>query len=242
MGVEVVGVIGSGNIGAGVARLATAAGLRVVVSNSRGPETLQELVAELGERASADSPAGAAQQADLVVLAVPLRAYADLPVAALAGKVVVDATNYYPARDGQITELDSAETTSSEIVQRAAPLARVVKALNTVDFVRLPRLARPAGAPDRTALPVAGDDPEAKASAIELLDAIGFDAVDAGSLAEGWRFQPGTPTYVQPYSRPGASDTDDPLRQFLDAEPVPVPASQAHALLDAATLPGRSAS
>ncbi|MFK0280918.1 NADPH-dependent F420 reductase [Streptomyces sp. NPDC090499] len=235
MSTQVVGIIGSGKIGTDVARLATAAGLQVAVSNSRGPESLSDLVEQLGPLATAATSAGAARSADIVVLALPLSAFRDLPAEALAGKTVVDATNYYPQRDGQIAELDAGRVTSSELVQRALPEARVVKALNTVDFIRLPALARPSDAADRTALPVAGDDLDAKAAVVAFLDAIGFDAVDAGSLSDGWRFQPGTPTFVAPYSTSAESAGDDPARAFLEAVPVPVHAVRARELLAAAS-------
>lgn len=191
---KTLGLIGAGNIGSALARLAIAAGLNVVVSNSRGPDTLADLVAELGEQARAATPAEAAQAGDLVVVTVPLSTYEKLPVAALAGKTVIDTMNYYPDRDGRIAELDSGEQTSSALVQRRLADSQVVKAFNSIDFVRLFTSARPVGADDRSALPVAGDDPAAKAQVAELLDALGFDAVDIGTLADSWRSEPGTPS------------------------------------------------
>ncbi|MEV4197640.1 NADPH-dependent F420 reductase [Micromonospora globbae] len=190
-----VGLIGSGHIGGTVARLAVAAGYDVVLSNSRGPETLRDLVEELGPRARAATPPEAAQAGELVVVSVPLKAYRDVPVEPLAGKVVLDTNNYYPQRDGEIAELDSGATTSSELLQRHLPQARVVKVFNNINFRHLRTLPRPAGAPDRTALPIAGDDADAKAAARAFLDRIGYDAVDAGALADGRRYQPGTPAY-----------------------------------------------
>jgi 8-hydroxy-5-deazaflavin:NADPH oxidoreductase len=207
-----VGLIGSGNIGGTVARLALAAGYDVVLSNSRGPETLKELVDELGPHASAGTPVDAARAGDIVVVTIPLRAYPDVPVEPLAGKVVIDTNNYYPQRDGRIADLDDGTTTSSELLQRHLPGSTVVKAFNNIVFRHLLSQARPAGAPDRSALPIAGDDAGAKAAVTEFLDRIGYDAVDAGPLAESWRFQPDTPAYGNPYVGPGgwAADTGRP--------------------------------
>jgi predicted dinucleotide-binding enzyme len=190
-----IGFIGSGHIGSTLARLAVAAGYQVVVSNSRGPETLADLVTELGPNARAATAAEAARAGDLVVVSVPLRAYLDVPVEPLAGKTVIDTCNYYPERDGHIAELDTATTTSSELVQKHLPASHVVKLFNNIFFQTLSTLPRPAGAPDRTALPIAGDDANAKAEATTFLDAIGYDALDAGALAEGWHWQPNTPAY-----------------------------------------------
>jgi 8-hydroxy-5-deazaflavin:NADPH oxidoreductase len=190
-----IGFIGSGHIGSTLARLAVAAGYQVVVSNSRGPETLADLVTELGPNARAATAAEAAQAGDLIVVSVPLRAYLDIPVEPLAGKTVIDTCNYYPERDGHIAELDAATTTSSELVQKHLPASHVVKLFNNIFFQTLSTLPRPAGAPDRTSLPIAGDDANAKAEVTTFLNAIGYDALDAGPLAEGWHWQPGTPAY-----------------------------------------------
>ncbi|MEV0454082.1 NADPH-dependent F420 reductase [Catellatospora methionotrophica] len=195
-----IGCIGSGNIGGTVARLAVAAGYDVVLSNSRGPETLAGLAAELGPRARAGTVAQAAAAGDLVLVSVPLHAYDSVPPEALTGKVVMDTNNYYPERDGQIEVLDDGSATSSELLQRHLPGAHVVKVFNNIFFKHLGALARPAGAPDRTALAIAGDDPAAKAAVTAFLDAIGYDAVDAGPLGAGGRkYQPGTPAYGTPY-------------------------------------------
>ncbi|HEU4424223.1 MAG TPA: NAD(P)-binding domain-containing protein [Pilimelia sp.] len=194
-----VGLIGSGYIGGTVARLAIAAGYDVVLSNSRGPDTLKDLVDELGPRARAATPAEAAQAGDLVVVTIPLGAYRSVPVEPLAGKIVIDTDNYYPQRDGQIPELDDESTTTSELLQRHLPTSKVVKAFNNIYFKHLRSLTRPAGAADRTALPIAGDDPAAKVAVTEFLDALGYDAVDAGPLAEGWRYQRDTAAYATLY-------------------------------------------
>ncbi len=232
-----LGLIGSGNIGRTLARLAAAAGLDVVLSNSRGPETLAALAAEIGPRARAATPAEAAQAGDLVVATIPMGAYTALPAAALAGKTVIDTMNYYPDRDGHIAELDAGPLTSAELIQRHLPGSAVVKAFNNIDAHRLLILARPAGAPDRSALPIAGDDPAAKAAVARLLDVLGYDAVDTGPLAGSWRCQPGTPVYVQPYfpaQRPEGLSQEDAYRWYLAAPGVPVPASEVTELVDAA--------
>src|SRR4051812_22041582 len=161
--------IGSGTIGTRLARLAVAAGIDVVLSNSRGPATLAEKVAELGERARAATPEAAARAGDWVVVSIPLGHYQQLPAAALAGKVVLDTMNYYPFLSGSIEALDSGRVTSSELVQEHLADARLVKAFNNINQQHIPALARPEGAADRTALPIAGDDVAAKASAAALI-------------------------------------------------------------------------
>ncbi len=194
-----VGFIGSGHIGGTLARLSVAAGHQVVLSNSRGPETLKDLVDELGPRARAATGAEVAAAGDLVVVSIPLRAYPSVPAGPLAGTVVIDTCNYYPQRDGQIAELDSGSVTSSELIQRHLLDSAVVKAFNNIFFKHLESLSRAPGAPDRTAMPVAGDSADAKAAVTRYLDSIGYDTVDAGPLAEGWRMEPGTPAYGAPY-------------------------------------------
>ena len=194
-----VGLIGSGNIGSTVARLAVAAGHQVVLSNSRGPSTLADLVAELGPLASAATGGEAAAAGDIVVVTVPLKAFPNVPASPLAGKTVIDTCNYYPERDGQVPELDSKSVTSSELLLRYIPGAILVKAFNNIFFKHLLSLARPAGAADRSYLPVAGDAAPAKTSVTEFLDSLGYGAVDAGTLADSWRQEPGTPVYATPY-------------------------------------------
>jgi 8-hydroxy-5-deazaflavin:NADPH oxidoreductase len=193
---KTVGIIGSGRIGGTVARLAVAAGYSVIVSNSRSPRTLTGLVNELGPNARAATPSEAADGADLVVVSLPLRAYPDVPVEPLAGKTVIDTNNYNPERDGHVIELDTASTTSSELLQKHLPTSHVVKAFNNIFFQTLRTLPRRAGALDRTTLPIAGDDTDAKAEVTAFLDAIGYGALDAGPLAEGRRWQPGTPAHL----------------------------------------------
>ncbi|MFD4505365.1 NADPH-dependent F420 reductase [Streptomyces sp. NPDC058457] len=231
-----LGLIGSGMIGGALAGLAVAAGMDVVISNSRGPESLADLVARLGDRARAATPEEAAGAGDLVVATIPLKSYAQLPVSALAGKTVIDTMNYYPERDGRLAALDAAEVTSTELVQRHLADSRVVKAVNNIDFRRLATSARLAGAPDRSALPIAGDDPAAKADVARLLDLLGYDAVEIGTLADSWRSEPGTPVYVQPYlaERPDGLSQEEAQRWFFETPGVPVPAAWVKGLVDQA--------
>ncbi|GLZ81911.1 hypothetical protein Afil01_67180 [Actinorhabdospora filicis] len=189
-------IIGGGMIGSAVAWRAVAAGLDVVLSNSREPSTLAGLAASLGARAA--FAAEAALAADVVVAAIPVSAFGKLPARALAGKIVVDTANYYPERDGHLAELDSGALTSSELLQRHLPSSTVVKGFNAITPHQIGTLARPAGAADRSALPIAGEA-GAKAEVARLLDRLGFDAADAGVLAESWRAEPGTPAYILPY-------------------------------------------
>jgi 8-hydroxy-5-deazaflavin:NADPH oxidoreductase len=194
-----VGFIGSGHIGSTVARLSVAAGYHVIMSNSRGPETLRELAAELGSLAVAGPAEQAADGGDLVVVTIPFHAYQSVPAAPLAAKPVIDTCNYYPQRDGQLAELDSGSVTSSELIQRHLSAARVVKAFNNIFYQHLLSLSRPSGAADRSFLPIAGDDAGTRAEVTAFLDAIGYGAVDVGALAESWRQEPGTPVYGTPY-------------------------------------------
>jgi predicted dinucleotide-binding enzyme len=190
-----IGFIGAGHIGSQLARLAVAQGYDVVLSNSRGPETLSDLVTELGPKARAATPVEAARAGDIVVVTIPLKHYRTVPVEPLAGKIVIDTNNYYPQRDGQIPELDNESTTTSELLQAHLPTSRVVKAFNHLYAASLTTDGQAPGTPDRRALAIAGDDQAAKAAVTRLLDEFGFDTVDAGPLKEGWRFQRDTPGY-----------------------------------------------
>jgi predicted dinucleotide-binding enzyme len=193
--IRTIGTIGAGKIGTAVARLAIAAGYDVVLSNSRGPETLADLVAELGPKASADSSVGAATRGDLVVVTIPLRAVGEVPVEPLAGKIVVDTNNYYSARDGHIAELDDQTGTSAGLLQRHLPSSHVVKAFNHIQAEQLEADGTPAGTADRRALALFGDDADAVDTVGRWLDELGYDAVPGGPLAESWRIEPGTPGY-----------------------------------------------
>jgi predicted dinucleotide-binding enzyme len=205
-----IGFIGAGHIGSQLARLAVANGYDVVVSNSRGPETLSGLVAELGPRARAGTVIDAAKTGDIVVVTVPLKSYRAAPVEPLAGKIVIDTNNYYPQRDGHIPELDNESTTTSELLQAHLPTSKVVKAFNHIYAKELTTHRQPAGTTNRRALAIAGDDEEAKAIVARLIDQFGFDTVDAGPLKEGWRIQRDTPGY-------GPRRTAEALRRDLAA-------------------------
>ena len=205
-----IGLIGSGRIGGTLARLAVDNGHDVVLSNSRGPDTLAVLTAELGGRARAGTVAEAAAEGEVVVVTVPLKVYATVPADLLNGKVVIDTNNYYPDRDGHFEELDDGSSTSSELLAEHLTGSFVVKAFNSIYFEDLASQGQLAGTPGRRALPIAGDDASAKAIVAGIIDSLGFDVVDAGPLAEGWRFQPDQPAYNV---RQGAHE----LREALDA-------------------------
>lgn len=195
-----IGIIGSGRIGATVAHLLVSAGHEVAVANSRGPESLADLVADLGQTArAAASVEEAAGFGDVVVVAIPLHATAGLPPAAFDGKVVVDANNYYPGRDGDIAALDVDTSTSSELLAAQLPGAHVVKAFNTMFFETLAGEGMPdAPRRQRLALFVAGDDPAAKRLVSGLVEEIGFAAIDTGGLADSRIQQPGGTVYNRP--------------------------------------------
>jgi hypothetical protein len=193
--ITTIGLIGAGHIGSQIARLSVANGYDVVISNSRGPDTLSALVAELGSRARAATAVGAAKAGDIVVVTIPLKNYRAVPVEPLTGKIVIDTNNYYPGRDGRIPELDNESTTTSELLQAHLPTSKVVKAFNHIHAAALTTDGQAAGTKDRRALAIAGDDREAKAVVAHLLDQFGFDTVDAGPLEEGWRIQRDTPGY-----------------------------------------------
>ena len=205
-----IGLIGAGHIGSQVARLAVRNGYDVVISNSRGPETLSTLVAELGPKARAGTPLDAARAGDIVVVTIPLKNYRSVPVEPLAGRIVIDTNNYYPQRDGRIPELDNESTTTSELLQAHLPKSKVVKTFNHIYARELTTDGQPPGSKNRRALVIAGDDRDAKAAVTRLLDQFGFDAVDAGPLKEGWRIQRDTPGY-------GPRRTADELRRDLAA-------------------------
>ncbi len=179
-----------------VAAVAIKHGHEVMVSNTRTPDTLFSLTGSLGCKAG--SPQEAAEFGEIVLVAIPLKAYQTIPVAPLKGKIVLDANNYYPERDGHIGELDRDEITTSELLVRHLPKSKVVKVFNAVQAAHIETDGRPAGSPDRRAHPIAGDDAAAKKVVADLLDQFGFDVVDAGPLAEGRRFQKDTPAYCVP--------------------------------------------
>jgi 8-hydroxy-5-deazaflavin:NADPH oxidoreductase len=193
-----IGIIGAGQIGGTLAKHFVDVGHEVAVSNSRGPETLAGLVEELDHGAQAMTPADAARFGDAIVVSIPFGRYRELPSEGVAGKVVIDTNNYYPQRDGSFAELDSDRTTSSELLQAHLSTARVVKGFNAIVWTRLRDDGRPAGDEGRFGIPISGDDEHAKRTVAELIDQIGFDPVDAGTLAAGGRkHQSGGPAYTQ---------------------------------------------
>lgn len=195
------GIIGAGHIGSQLARALVARGDQVVIANSRGPETLAALVAELGPNARAATAQGAAEAADVAVVTVPFRAYREIPAAPLAGKVVLDTNNYYFERDGHFPELDEGRATVSGLLQEHLTGAKVVKAFNHITAASITTDGTPAGTPDRRALAVSSDFPEATATASAIYDELGFDAVDVGPLSESWRVERDRPAYVKRQNR-----------------------------------------
>lgn len=190
------GIIGSGHIGSQVARALTALGENVVIANSRGPESLTDLIDELGPLARAATVEEAAEAGEVVVVTVPLRAYREIPAAPLAGKVVIDTNNYYWERDGHIAELDRGEATTAGLLQAHLPESKVVKGFNHIAAPDITTTGSPAGTPDRRALGTASDFPEAVEVITDLYDRIGFDTVSAGPLSESWRLERDRPAYV----------------------------------------------
>ncbi|GAA4919613.1 hypothetical protein GCM10023313_24080 [Mucilaginibacter defluvii] len=222
--IRTVGIIGTGQIGTTLARLSVRAGIYVVLSNTRGPESLKSLVAELGPLAKAGSISEAIGAADIIVATIPLPNYRSLPADKLSGKIVIDTMNYYPI-GYNIEELDNNKFTSSELVQQHLIGSEVVKAFNNIPYPHIALHARPKNDPGRTTIPIAGDDEAAKAAVEQFTNKIGYDTVDAGTLAESWRFEPMTPIYYWPYAPvvpEGSNDADarriyqttfvDPLR------------------------------
>ena len=218
-----IGFVGSGNIGGTLAHLAVDAGYDVVVSNSRGPETLADLVQSLGAKARAATSEQAAADGDIVVVTIPLGKIDQVSAQSLAGKVVIDTCNYYPERDGAITALDEKKTTTSGLVQEHLGSAHVVKAFNNIYFGHLGSMQRARGAADRNTLMIAGDDAAAKKTVADFIDAIGYDVFDTGSLTDSWRFQRDQPAYAGAYAEGG---------DF--AKPKRADSSQLQALLDQA--------
>ena len=200
-----IGIIGAGSVGSAVAAVATRGGHDVMVSNTRSPDTLSSFVDSIGCKAG--TPAEAAVFGDIVLLAIPLKAYHTVPVAQLEGKIVIDATNYHPERDGHIDELDRDEITTSELLARHLPKSTIIKAFNAITAADIESDGLPSGWPGRRALPIAGDDAAAKKVVAALLDELGYDTVDAGPLVEGRRFQNNTPAYCIPMDSSGLQAT-----------------------------------
>jgi hypothetical protein len=190
-----IGIIGAGHIGTALAHRFIAAGHQVFIANSRGPQTLTKLAAETG--AKPVDVKEAAHAGDVVVVTIPEKNIPTLPAGLFkdvpASVVVIDTGNYYPQRDGRIDAIENGTPESQWVAQH---LGRpVIKAFNNIYAARLQNFGLPSGTVGRLALPIAGDDSKAKAIVSQLIDQIGFDPVDAGTLAESWRQQPGTPVY-----------------------------------------------
>jgi predicted dinucleotide-binding enzyme len=205
-----IGIIGAGHIGSQVARKAVELGYDVVISNSRGPETLADLVAELGPQARAATPAEAAAAGDFAVVTVPLKNYKDIPVEPLAGKIVIDTNNYYWERDGRIPALDNGEATTSGLLQEHLPESKVAKGFNHIMASDITTDGTPTGTENRRALATASDYPEAAELVTRLYDAFGFDTVNIGLLEDSWRVERDRPAYVV---RQNAHELKDNLAQ-----------------------------
>lgn len=208
-----IGCVGAGFIGRAVARLAVEHGHSVMLSNSRGPRTLTSTA--ISVKASVGSVADAVTFGDLILLAIPFYAIADLDPAPFVGKIVMDACNYYPGRDEPNAALDDGSSTTSEIVQRQLGGAKVVKAWNAILERDIEKDARPDSNPARRALPIAGDDDEAKRLVTQFFNSVGYDVVDAGLLKEGWRFERARPAYCVPLT---ASDLSSALVEAEGAQ------------------------
>nr|WP_211483183.1 NAD(P)-binding domain-containing protein [Fodinibius roseus] len=193
---NVIGIIGAGEVGSQIARAAIANGYEVVIANSRAPETLKGLIEELGPSARAATAAGAAEAGDFVVIAVPLKLDNDMPVEQLAGKIVLDTNNYMPWRDGHFPMIDSGEKTVHELRQEQLPDSKVAKAFTHIQAPRFFISGSPAGTPDRHALSVSSDFPKAVELVSRLYDQFGFDTVDNSPLSESWRSGPGQPAWM----------------------------------------------
>lgn len=217
-----LGIVGAGRFGSALAIRLAGNGHEVMLSNSRGPDTLARLVTSIPGRVSAGTVAEAAGFGEIVGVAVPVQAFGALPTAAFAGRIVIDANNYYPRPGARIEQLDSRQTTSSELLASLLPGSTVVKAFNTIYFQRLldeGRIELPIQ--ERLAVPVSSDDSEAKQTVLALIHQLGFAGVDAGTLAESDHMQPGSPLYLAFAESRGRNTvlTASEVRRILSASP-----------------------
>ncbi|MDQ8044780.1 MAG: NADPH-dependent F420 reductase [Solirubrobacteraceae bacterium] len=201
-----IGFVGAGHIGTALAGHFARLDHDLVLSNSRGPETLAQLVEQLGPNATAGTTEEAIAFGEIVVVTIPLKAVRSLPAEAFAGKTVIDTCNYYPERDGQFPELDNGSTTESEVVAAHLEGADVVKAFNSIYFVHLAEQGKPSGDPERRAIPIASDSGAAKQLVAQLIDQIGFEPVDAGELSAGRKFENGAALYGAELTGPALAE------------------------------------
>jgi len=191
-----IGVIGAGHIGRNFSIAAIERAYEIVISNATGPETLTDLVGELGAKASAATAAGAAAAGEFALLAIPLTGAGDLPIEPLAGKIVLTTCNYFPERDGHFADIDAGKVTVPGYLQTRLPDSSVIRVFNHIDAANIVSDGTPEGTPNRRALGYAGDDPAGKRLAADLYEEFGFDPVDVGGLDDAWRLDVDQPTFV----------------------------------------------
>jgi 8-hydroxy-5-deazaflavin:NADPH oxidoreductase len=191
-----IGIIGSGHVGRNLATAAIAHRYDVVISNSAGPDSLTDVVGELGPQARAATSAETAAAADFAIVAIPITRVSQVPVEPLAGKVVIATINYFPERDAHIPDIDNGITTAPGVLQAHLPASKVVRAFSMIDAADMSGDGHPPGDPKRRALALAGDDPGARQLVTGLYDEFGFDTVDLGPLSESWRVDPGQRAFV----------------------------------------------